>query len=593
MPPRGYKRPAAAVAVAPAGNAQQAPPKRARSGRASVPPARVSDADPAADAQERRDIQAARAASQPRTDDIATPVLHAWVSDYEGHRLKPSQVFDRRAVLDELARTNIRLPATAQELEAHYRTFNSLKKGAPIPRVEDEQRDVAVQQEPEPSIPPLADYEDYEDEGDEEPLPQSQQQRPARAAAAAAAASSAPVSLSPPAPTALKCPHCNHSQMQEPFSRWFCQRCELRAWEDVDSPANQLLLRLSSSERIGQATSDRTAGAAATAAAAAAAAAVPALDKRDKEFERLAAAGPSLTRFASTTPVTSAAALTATGDSAHGAEYAAPSASLLKLIRAGKLDRPGHALPRRIDDANPLLDAADHVLTFTAAGGMQSSTTVQAPPLRDSRDLCLAFFATIGPALFDHPTALMDWCALMRTCLEMERAMDWQGAQHYLTAVLHRASARGGAFNIGTVDAAVMHSVQAAHLQRGRPTQAAPAARIMQSGGAAQAQTQRSAASEFPDMDPAACRTWNMGRNCRCGEPGAISRSHTCCWKECHEADKYHRGVDCSARPASASHGAPAKRGGRGGSRGGSTRGGGVPTARSSVSSATSTREGQ
>ena len=252
---------------------------------------------------------------------------------------------------------------------------------------------------------------------------------------------------------------------------------------------------------------------------------------------------------------------------AYGATaFAAPSASLVKLIQSGRMEQPGYALPRAIGTIDPHTEDADGIIR---GGRFEASTATTAPVLGSMRDFMLAFLSTIGPALFQQQEALVDWFALALTLVRLDAEHDWATARAYLAQVLADRVRRDLAF--AEYDRNMVDAVQRAHIARTSQQRNFGAGTGGNGGGNAHSARP---VHEHPD---GRCMPWNRGQPCP--EPCSQGRKHECHWKLCKDRTA-HRAKDCpdavqreDGVRGGGSRGGRASRGGHGGGRGGSTAG--------------------
>jgi hypothetical protein len=187
----------------------------------------------------------------------------------------------------------------------------------------------------------------------------------------------------------------------------------------------------------------------------------------------------------------------------------------------------------------------------TAGGGIVAKAkSIEAPPVDSLQKFVGALVSGILPALIDRPEAMLQWIALTRTLLEVERRYDWAAAATYLDQLLHERVSQQGGF--AELSPQIMETLQYA---------SRPAA-------AAAPQAQRPAAGALH------CNQWNFSAE-GCVHPNCRF-PHACPYKDrgCTDTSPSHRGKDCSFRPPRAGSVSASSRGGRGGRGGSSSRGG-------------------
>ena len=515
-------------------------------------------------------IKAALAASRREAfGAYHTQLLWAWGADHEGWAIPRADSSDRQRILTSLSSApGIVMPQSDKQMEKCWRRVMKPLKGAAVPTLEHEQagsasEDDGVEDQVEyDTHVPLVDPRDEELRALRQAL---SGERQATRTAVAFRPAAVPAPAKPNVGAQLQrtsCSLCNASQDVVDPSSFCCTRCGQYPHLGFAHEQNAYCRKLHTATlAAASAASSGSTGQSSTTHSALSAA--PQMNKRDKEFERLAAERPQLQVFASLATVTVAEALRTSRSSYAAAEYMQTPASLLKLVQSGNLMKVGHALPRTHASANLQTDNADAVFLMQN-GKMTAADSVHAPPLQSLRDFTFAMFSTILPALEGQPNARQDWCALARTVHELDARHGWSAANSYLEMLLSDRIHRDASFaeyDRNMVDSAT------------RPRAAAAAA-----GTDGQAHGGRVAPAAYSHpastWAPGVCKDFNMSACSRL----SCRFTHECAWPQCSGADRRHPAFECQAKPAgwkrsAMGNSAAPSRGGRGGGRGG--RGGG------------------
>ena len=559
--------PAAAAASAPSPAAGPAP-KRARHAPASAFPAAAPPRRERVDAQTAAALAASRRVS---FGAYHTEVLWAWGQDHDGWSIPRDAIGDRERVLTALSTTaGVIMPSSEEEMRKCWRRVMKAGTRAKFPLLEyqhDEDELDEEDDEREAGAPAPSSTIDSRDDVIRALRRQLEGQRSSAHGNAQPAAAATPAALAPS--THLQqatCSHCFSAQMVSDPSGYRCSTCGLLPHLPYEHERNAYLRTVHARAAASLGSSASSAGQSNTTQTAASP--TPHLNKREKEFERLAAERPQLKHFASTAPVSVQDALNMSRESYAGAEYDHTPASLLKLIQSGNLMRVGHALPRTLASANSRTDHADAVFLLQTDGKMTAADSMKPPPLACMRDFTLALFSTILPALVAQPTATADWYALARTVHEMDARHGWPAASAYLDMLLSDRVHRNAPF--ANYDDRMVSSAMRAH------PPASGAAAAQQATGARNPAAPAAVNSTWMD---GVCRDYNRSS---CHRGAGCSYQHECAWHGCSGADRKHAAFDCPSRPAGfkRNQGSVASsRGGRGGAAGkprGGGRGGGA-----------------
>jgi len=576
--PRGRKRAASPVAVpgiAPAPAAAGSAAKRAK--RAAPPSAPIPLA--ASPQNERANAQTKAALAASRRDAFKayhTQLLWAWGADHEGWAIPHTDSSDRERILTTLSSApGIVMPQSDKQMEKCWRRVMKPLKGAAVPTLGHEQASSASEDDDagdggeHGTHAPLIDPRDEELRALRQALSEKHQaSRTAATVRPAAASASAP----PPASGAqlqhTTCSLCYAAQVVADPTNFRCTGCGQIPHLGFAHEQNAYCRKLhAASLALASAASSGSTGQSSTTQSTVSSA--PQLNKREKEFERLANERPQLRVFASQAAVSVAEALRTSRLGYAAGEYMQTPASLLRLVQSGNLMRVGHALPRTLASVDSQTDSADAVFLMQN-GKMTAADSVSAPPLRSLRDFMFALCCTILPALTAQPSATADWLALARTMLELDARYGWPAANSYLEMLLSDRVHRDVSF--AEYDRALIDSAT-----RPRGQVAAAAA-----GSAGQSHSAKGASATGADNPistwiPGVCRDYNLSA---CTRP--ICRfTHECGWPGCSGTDRKHPAFECHAKPVGWKRATPSiarSRGGRGGSRDGrgDSRGGGA-----------------
>jgi hypothetical protein len=382
-----------------------------------------------------------------------------------------------------------------------------------------------------------------------------------------------------------QCPHCLEPAPPGGKPVFICSFCYMRSDLESSHATNQALIHIASQRADLRRAADERKLHSTAASASDSAPPKEKLTRLDTELARLAAAGPSLPRFALTGRPTSggvtvAEALRIGNESYNAISYTEPSAQLLALIQSGRLVDVGYAVPRLVSSVDPAQERAEHLVAYSAGGAASVINTTKPPELQSLAQFCDAFFSTIGPALIERPQALTDWFALTRTLLAINSSpLGWPGAREYLKLRIHRATLRSASF--------AEYDTQAMDAAKEKLGSGAASGRL-QHANAAPSRAAGGGGGMFLDDSLQLCRSWNKGAACM---KTPCPFNHHCSLRACTATNRGHRAIDCVHRPAGwdpsggsgrsgGGRGGAARGGGRGGGRGGRTDGakpGGAP----------------
>ncbi|MDR3401603.1 MAG: zinc finger CCCH domain-containing protein [Chthoniobacter sp.] len=403
------------------------------------------------------------------------PLLHAWLSDYDGlpeGALTPLDVNDLDRLVTLLVEHRVpmvvegtRRKLTRGELVAHFKDMYPTREVPGTPSVS-----AAAARSAE-----SGDSSPDESEGDQESEMEEgvPDQRPVLAPRAV-------VDLSAPSPTRRRAqpPVCRTCRSPAPDTAnvvahaiiWKCAVCKLRGDLEMTDPINIYLAKIA-----GQAAEAAAAQPAAAAVQASASSSVssssgqsPELSRLDKEFERLAASKPIAPHppnpaFApgASTPPTHQEALELVRRCWQGESWERPSEALIKLIRSGMFQHPSWATPRKVGEAP--FDAGPAAVTVAGDGSLvqQTRNSLRVPPMHTLVQFCQAFASVIGPALIDLPHALLDWFTLFRTMLAIDAEHGWAAAVTYMLEAMNESVPLGRSF--GPLSTQALWSIKFAH----------------------------------------------------------------------------------------------------------------------------------
>jgi len=529
MPPKAKKRKAAdgGAAAVSAESAVRASTRRGAGTNNSAASAAQAARDEAEQKRHKRDLAAAT--KQSRRDEFAkeesTQGLWAWGADCEGWKL--AHTATRTQVLDGLVKIGAP-PVSDRKVFVdnwRYRYEVADKKAKPPPGND--------------ALPPLID--EHEREASESDSDGDSQGTSTRRPASAGKTATHPLRA---------CNFCCHKRPRETES-FRCEDCGLRSDLALDHPTNVMFRG-----RDNNKSQEGSGGSSGTFKHTETAAAKEKLSRRDKELERVADEGKPFPRFSETATITHEAALDAVRDCLDGVSFSDPLLSLVKLVRSFKLTRVGFALPRLATLQQTSADFADGGLLIID-GQAKSTGDVTAPVLRDFGEFIQALHATILPALFDRPRALLDWLTLSRSVQKVNDEDGWPAALAFLDTVLQDRVTRRAPLN----DPALADRVHKAvgHLSHrtargGYGSQAAPPMHMRGAGTAPGAETAAHASAgrarpQFSDSHEDACREWNLRGSCKRGN--SCNFKHTCMWLACKAtgSDRLHRGSECAHKP--------------------------------------------
>lgn len=331
-----------------------------------------------------------------------TELLFWWGHDVQGWRLPATQAGDRARVIEALLSfKDLQVPKNRAELVANYKKHTEQTFQGSGEHTPDDPGEASGEEDV------LPDYSESEaSAGDEEEPPRKKtKSSPAKSATSAPKQSGC-------------CPHC--LSPDEPVG--FCTnvKCLLRTDLEYDHPQNVDI-------RKSRGTVTHTA-----------AEAVRPMSRRDREFERLALAEPPFPLFLDRGTFSVQQAIDTLAKAYMAPAYESPSPALIKLVQSGKLTSLGFASPRTIDEVEAGRGGESITTTIGIAGNstVRASDTIRAPQLRDSRAFFETLVGVVFPALIEQPAALIDWCALAKTVIELDKERGWEAARAYMQRLL-------------------------------------------------------------------------------------------------------------------------------------------------------------
>lgn len=271
------------------------------------------------------------------------------------------------------------------------------------------------------------------------------------------------------------------------------------------------------------------------------------LSPRDKEFTRLADAGEPFEHFETPRECSVAEADDMMLDAFGSAEYESTSPALKRLIQSGKLTNVGDAVPRKSGDKSDVPRDTTSTLSFNADGaGTKLVTTMVGAKLKDFPSYFHALLGVIIPSLIMQPVALIDWCTMSMTLMELDKKYGWSIAEQYLTKTLARAVERRLPF--GRQFPQILQDII-----------------IMSYAAPPQAPTSRAKSQQ--QQSPPAQRSADSTRDCTDYNFRSCTRTpcmykHVCHFiakNTCPTPTKPHAGKDCPAYLTATSNGVPYK----------------------------------
>lgn len=309
------------------------------------------------------------------------------------------------------------------------------------------------------------------------------------------------------------CPHCLTRQPNG-GGQAFCIHppCSLRMDMEFNHPQNAHIMSTRGQQKHTPAPSRST------------------LSTRDREFELIATAGDGYPRFddLSTCPISEAA--TIMRGSFRAAMYEPLSEMARAAIISGKITQLGSILPRLLTSI--VTDTGDTQLCVNADGQTTFKEKNKVVTINNLDDFNRAVLGSIIPSLYQQQRAVLDWCALSITIMELNHRYNWHTASTYLQSALSQAVHLRRP--IGMEDRTVMNDTI---ITAGPPRHAGAPTRTP--GG-----NQQSIAAP---AEPRTCRDWNF-KECT---HSSCQFTHTCFFrrlKTCTKlGDHDHKGKDCGA----------------------------------------------
>lgn len=460
--------------------------------------------------------QALRESSLTAYQAYSTDLLYHWGLDCDNWNdvIAKSDSENRELIIKALVNGNISPPASMQEVKKIYKKLagTAYKRSG----YASEQKDESVEDEDEEM------EEDDEQAEQSLSLQEGPAAKKARMEPAAAAASSSS-SSSEPANLKGRCTHCG-----EPNHAFFCTSCGLRGDKEYTHPQN---VDIRNERKAASATGKSTSTSDTSTSS---------LSKRDKELERLTAVGDPFTAFTATENLKATEALWRVKKAHMGPSYMSPTDSLIKYIQSGKLTDIGFAVPITIKE-HQAAKTTNSTLSTGENGNVTLIDTARPPKLESMSQLQFTVFSIIIPSLIANPTAITEWCALMRTTMQIEKDKDWNAAKDYIERTLQLCVEQRMLF--GAVVREVLDSVWT-QKREGSASAASASASASASSSAKSKKNRRSppsSASTTPGHPTAYCRSFNAFG---CAREKCLFR-HVC--SSCGES--LHGARDCSKKP--------------------------------------------
>ena len=317
----------------PAPGASEADRGEVKRVRKAPPSSSAAEATAAEEKRLKADTAKAKAASRRDAFDKSpsTEGLWAWGKDCVGWKVPIASMHKRDVVLDALVAIGAPVIKTKKGFAENWRRHLGIadKKATPPSDADEAEDDEELDDEADAAEASRAAAEHRA---------QIARDKAASAAAAAKKSSSTATTGSNPSASPLQlrsCTHCTDEQLRASLV-FRCDACHMRSDLPFDAQQN-VYFRSAASASASSGQSDTETALVRTPKEA--------LSRRDKELERLAEEGAPFPRFDDAAPMSSAEALEAVRDSMWATLYADPSASLIKLVRSGKLTRSASRCP--------------------------------------------------------------------------------------------------------------------------------------------------------------------------------------------------------------------------------------------------------
>ena len=221
-----------------------------------------------------------------------------------------------------------------------------------------------------------------------------------------------------------------------------------------------------------------------------------------------------------------------------------PHPLVVQLIRTGRLDNVGHAIPhlRPLGPSTEL--PKEGTMPLGQGGGVKANTAQrEPPPLSTPLHFISALLSTILPSLVDMPDAFYEWLAFARTIFEIHRMTDWETAVHYMNQIVPER------INHHEIKSGVLAQLDMTMLMNAQAS-------------SKRSSSTRSATPSTPPRGGGICRDWNL-RQCRresCGyrhDCLNLASSSPCQGghklRDCPEDDRKQQHPEASSAPSTPS----------------------------------------
>lgn len=388
--------------------------------RRSAPPDFLAQeiATKEADKIEKKQARAAtRESSLTAYQAYSTELLFHWGSDCKGwsKKVPASKSTNRDLIIRTLLDGEVDPPRDMKAIIANWKKLNKTTKYGGSGRHSDSEEEASDDDDEEMEV------SKEESDGDEPAA--SSTERPAKRQRTN--------STELDHDTRKRCPHCLIMNQLT-----FCEGCGMRRDKDWTDPQNADIRNKKDSSSSGKSNSTDTSN--------------KDLSKRDRELERLTAAGDPFTSFITAKDLSAKEALERLTSAHMGTSYVPPSKSLIKHIQSGKLVDIGYATPITISEAQAAKQSNSSVQTLSTGenGEVKVVDTSRPPPLASMQQLIFTSISVILPSLIDNKTGLTEWLSLLRTAMQLEKDKGWISAKEYVERALqhciHQRAPFGG-----------------------------------------------------------------------------------------------------------------------------------------------------
>lgn len=389
-------------------------------------------------------------------------ILYAWLADFDGSGVVPSHITKRETLLDKLVSLGVPPPKDKKnplpELHEAWRHTND-EDGDPPSYHTTEIPPAAAK----PAAALIAESVQWsQGEGAHIATPPTPKERVIKRV------TPTPCQLFPPAPELLECGFCLAPNAPTASGKFMCSACSLRGDLDFNDPINIAIRQA----RAPAATQVAAPVAPPTPTGQASMNTTPAQPRKTLWEEALTSAlemqrdtTPEMfSPDAATKPHDHERALSTSRLSYGATACQNPHPLVVQLIRTGRLDNVGHAIPHM----RPLGAAADWPkegsIPLEQGGGVRANTAQRdPPPMSTPFHFISALLSTILPSLVDMPDALYEWIAFSRTIFEIHRLTNWETAARYMNQIvperINRHDVKTGV--LAQLDATMLMNAQA------------------------------------------------------------------------------------------------------------------------------------